>query len=139
MKHRLIILLLIFTSGLAGYGQSMIGLNKEQVVQTIREEFREFHRDNLVVRQQFNYLKFVNRSGTKTWILHFSEEDICLVSRLVCDYSEYDRMLGELNSTYGESGDLKWEFSHDSGAVQVELIREEWYFTIQEAWKQKSY
>lgn len=136
MSTRIIIPALLLAVSSALCGQSMIGLTKGQVETRVREEFREFHRDNMVVRQQFNYLKYVNRSSTRTWILHFSDQDICRISKMVCDYSEYNRALADLNSAFRKAGDSTWEYTTGSDTILVEVIRSEWYFTIREARKE---
>lgn len=138
-RSRQLLTVLFLAVALAGQGQSLIGLTKNQVEEIVRREYREFRKDDMVVRQQFNYLKYVDRRGNMTWILHFTDEDVCRISRLVCDYSEYDRKLEELSAAYRKTGESEWEYTLRGDTVQVELIREEWYFTIREAWKQRNF
>ena len=134
-----IISAMLLATGTEAHGQSMIGLTKDQVEQLVRYEFRDFHKDNMVVKQQFNYLKFVDRSGNRTWIIYFTDKDICHTSKLVCDYSELDRTLEQLNAAYNKTGASSWEYIQNSDTVLVELIRGEWYFTIREGWKQRNF
>jgi hypothetical protein len=115
--------------------QSPVGMSKEEVKEWMKEEQKEFRLDNSVIKQSFNYLKYVNRIKTKTWILYFTEEDVCKTSRLVCDYTEYAKMVEMLNGKYGEEEELNWEYSSGDELIKVELIRQEWYFTIQETKK----
>lgn len=123
---------------LAGYalqGQTMIDLTKEEVRTKVKEKHREFRRDNSVVNQQFNYLKYVNGMKTRTWILYFTEEDICRSTKLVCDYGEYDKVMDELNKAYEKVAESRWAYLVNRDTIQVTLLRQEWYFTVREARK----
>jgi len=115
--------------------QSMIGRHKDDVQAIINKNYREFKRDNSVVKQQFNYLKFVNSDRTRTWILHFTHEDICKTSKLVCDYSEFDRVVEKLSTSHTKTGDSEWEYVSRQDTIQVSLIKQEWYFTVRETRK----
>jgi hypothetical protein len=123
-------ILLVMCSTL--HAQSLIGLSKDQVKAVIRKEYGEFRKDQSVVRQQFNYLKYVNGQKSKTWIAYFSDEDICTGTKLVCDYSEYDEMLEDLDSKYSRTGEREWEYIYGTDTCSVNLSREEWYFVIRE-------
>lgn len=117
--------------------QSVIGMSKPDVEELVKKQHREFRRDNTIVRQQFNYLKYVNGLKTRTWIIYFNDEDTCRSSKLVCDYSEFEDVVGELSGAYGKVGDSLWEYSLPSGeTVRVELTRQEWYFSVRESKKE---
>jgi len=124
---------LIILSGTALNGQTMIDLTKEEVLVKVKEEHREFRRDKSVVNQRFNYLKYVNGLRTRTWIIYFTEEDICRSSKLVCDYGEYDKVLEDLNERCEKVGESEWSYKLESDTIQVVLTRQEWYFTVREA------
>jgi hypothetical protein len=115
--------------------QRMVGLSKEEVAEIVKKEHREFHRDDSVIKQQFNYLKYVNGMRTRTWIIYFDDEDICKTSKLVCDYGEYDEVLEDLGSNYSKIGESMWEYAVDGDTILVELIKQEWYFTARETRK----
>ena len=136
MRRILIISGIILALGTLLQAQTMIGLSKEEVVVKMKKENRDFRKDNSVVKQRFNYLKYVNGMRTKTWIIYFTDEDICRTHKLVCDYLDYDDMLGELEEKYKKSGDLLWEYVAGPDTIQVELIKQEWYFTIRQSRKQ---
>lgn len=140
MLKKLIITVIVLFSGilLPVQAQTMVGLSKEEVIVRMKKEHREFRKDNSIVKQRFNYLKYVNGMRTKTWIIYFTDEDICRTSKLVCDYGDYDKMLEDLNEKYKKTGELLWEFKSGKDVIQVELIKQEWYFTIRERKKQAS-
>jgi hypothetical protein len=116
-------------------GQSMIDLTKEEVRVRVKDNYMEFRRDKSVVNQRFNYLKYVNGLRTRTWILYFTEEDICRSTKLVCDYGEYDEVLEELNDSHEKVGESVWAFQLEGDSIHVTLVRQEWYFTVREARK----
>jgi len=116
-------------------GQSVIDMPKEELKVFMKEKHRGFRLDNSVVKQRFNYLKYVNGLRTRTWIFYFSEEDLCKTSKQVCDYGEFDEILTELNGSYETAGDSRWEYILEKDTVLVTLTRQEWYFTVRESRK----
>gem|GEM_PF-508522 len=130
----LVVCLLSLTPGPL-LGQSMIDLTKEEVRVIMKEKHKGFRRDASVVNQQFNYLKYVNGLKTRTWILYFTDEDICRSTKLICDYGEYDEVLEEMNEAYEKVGELEWAYKLKRETIYVTLTRQEWYFTVREARK----
>ena len=130
-----LLLIILIASGTVAKGQSLIGLPKEEVKALVKEEYKEFRRDNSGVKQHLNYLKFVNGAKTRTWILYFTDEDICKTSKLVCDYSEFDEVVEELSSSHQKVGDSMWEYHQEEKNIQVTLTKQEWYFTVRETLK----
>lgn len=116
-------------------GQTMVGLSKPAVVAAVKKNHKGFKKDDSVIKQHFNYLKFVNRPKTKTWIIYFNDQDVCKTSKMVCDYLYLNEVEEDLNSRYTRTGEDLWEFQADSATIQVELIRLDWYFSIRETRK----
>jgi len=123
---------------LAGFinlsAQPLIGLGKEEV-RVLMQKNREFRIDKTVTKQQFNYLKYVNNIQTKTFIIFFSDDDICTKTKLVCDYSEYEDMRDELNETRNRVGAASWEYSYDGSTYTIAMEEQEWYFVLRETEK----
>jgi hypothetical protein len=136
MKTRLIISGYLLALGTLLHAKTVIGLSKEEVEKKVKNEYREFRKDESVVRQRFNYLKYVNGMRTRTWIIYFTDEDTCKSSKLVCDYADYNEMLEDLNSKYTAVGQSLWEYTAGIDTIQVELIKQEWYFTVRESSKE---
>ena len=132
-----ILLIILFATGIVANGQSLIGMRKDRVKALVEMEHKEFRRDNSVVKQHFNYLKFVNGAKTQTWILYFTDEDICKTSKLVCDYSDFDEVVEELSFSHEKVGDSKWEYHQGDKTLQVTLTKQEWYFTVRETLKKE--
>lgn len=116
-------------------GQSMIDLTKEEVLAMMQAHHKEFRRDRSIVNQQFNYLKYVNGMETRTWILYFTDEDICKSTKLVCDYGQYDEVIEQLNDMCEKVAESEWIYMGKKDSIQVTLARQEWYFTVREARK----
>ena len=135
MKLQLIIVLILIALGTAMQAQSMIGLTKTEVQQRVKKEHMGFRKDATIVKQRFNYLKYVNGIKTKTWILYFTDDDICKTSKLVCDYSEYGDIVEELSSSFKKVGESRWEYAQAADTFQVNLTKQEWYFTVRETRK----
>ena len=126
---------LLLFAGLSLKGQSMIDLTKEEVLVMVKKTHMEFRRDKSVVNQRFNYLKYVNGLRTRTWIIYFTDEDICRSSKLVCEYGDYDEVLEDLNEAHDKVGESEWSYDLNGDTIQVILARQEWYFTVREARK----
>ena len=132
----LFICTIMFGMGSQLQSQTMVGLSKEEVIAAVKRDHKNFHKDDSVIKQHFNYLKYVNGQRTKTWIIYFNDEDIARTSKLICDYSDYEDMVLDLQGKYPQTGENTWEFMSGSDTILVELIRQEWYFSIKETKKQ---
>ena len=135
MPYFLITAALLFSMSGPLKGQSVIGMPKEELKVYMKENHRGFRLDNSVVKQRFNYLKYVNGLRTRTWIFYFTEEDICKTSKQVCEYGEFDKILAELNGSYEQVGESLWEYMLKRDTIRIILTKQEWYFTVREARK----
>ena len=135
MRIILFICVMILGLGSQVKCQTMVGLSKSEVISTMKTDHKKFQRDDSVIKQRYNYLKYINGLRTKTWIIYFNDEDICKSSKLVCDYSDFKQVFEEVNSKYSQTGEYLWEFQHGSDTIQVELLKLEWYFSVRESRK----
>lgn len=133
IRIAVLILLIAGGTGQNARAQTMIGLQKEEVKEIIKKEHKAFRRDQTVVNQRFNYLKYVNGLKTRTWILYFDDKDRCKTTKLVCDYNEFDEVLEELNDSFDITGEMKWEYREGKTLIEVSMSKQEWYFTVREA------
>ncbi len=138
LLRTVILLLLIFLSA-KGWGQDvlLIGMTKEEVQDLVKKEYRDFATDNSIVKQQFNYLKYVNGRQTVTWIIYFSDDDICSSAKKVCDYTEYDFVLDELNSSCNRIDKHTWKCRSGRQDYLVSMAEHDWYFTLQQRLAEK--
>ncbi|MFZ5941930.1 MAG: hypothetical protein ACOYXB_15285 [Bacteroidota bacterium] len=135
MKTRIFILLMILMTGMQLNAQKVIGLSKDEVQALVKSSVKEFKLDKSITQQAFNYLKYVNDSQTKTWIIFFSEDDICTHTKTVCDYSEYDFVLDDLKKSCRNVADKTWEYKEDGKTFVITLEESDWYFTLREKLK----
>ena len=138
MLKRTVISILLFAAAfmVRAQAQTLIGLEKTEVMEVVKESYRDYAPDNSIVKQQFNYLKFVNNSQTITWIIYFSQDDICTSTKKVCDYVEYDFVLDELNEHCKATGDMEWTCMDDDRPYVMTLTEQDWYFTVREKMKE---
>lgn len=104
----------------------------------MKNEHRSFSQDNTIVKQKFNYLKYINGTQTITWVMYFNENDICRATKKICDFSIYDSVIEEMDEKYATVSENIWEFTDDyENTFIVTLKEEEWYFTLRETGKEK--
>jgi len=125
---RIIVLLVLFGITPHIAAQHYIGLAKDAAKSLARTN--GFFPDDMTTNQSFNYLKFVNSAGTKTLLVYFNDQNQSTHSKMVCDFSEFDYVIKELNGKYKKAGDKSWEYTHNSEVFSVVLEEEEWYFTV---------
>ncbi len=130
MKNTFLSVLLLLFLIASGFGQDLIGIPKEGAEEVVRKVMKGFNLDNSSKNESFNYLKFVNSAGTKTLIVFFSEENVSTHTRLVCDFSEFDFVVEELNDKYKKLSKTSWEFSFNNEIYVINLEEKEWYFVV---------
>jgi len=109
---------------------SFIGQPLAGVKEMVREDYPDFAVDAGITRQRFNYLKYVNFSGTITWIFYFSEDTVCTSTKKVYEYGLMDQVIKELDEKFNPVAENTWEYSIDGVAYQVVMEEKDWYFTV---------
>jgi hypothetical protein len=108
-------------------GQNFIGMEKEQIIEEMRNSHKKFKLNTDDVNTHYRYLKYQNKID----ILFFlSEDDKCTLIRKMCDYSNINDMISELDSNYKKSGKNTWTYSDKGKVYLINLLEEEWYFTV---------
>src|SRR4030042_842116 len=123
MRNLLIVIGIIIGSGFQLNAQTMVGLSKEEVAARVKKEHKEFQKDESVIKQRFNYLKYVNSMRSRTWILYFDDQDYCKTSKLICDYSDYVKVLDDVGSRCEKTGESIWQYVSGQDTIQVEVIK----------------
>jgi hypothetical protein len=125
------ILLLFFLAfpGLAG-GQNYIGLHKEQVKDTMKEDRKDLSEDNNSRNTAYNMVKYIDNLGNQTLYYFFSEQDTCLYSKWICDYSMLNKVVSGLNEKYEQSAEDSWQYTDKGQRYRIILTTGEWFFTI---------
>jgi hypothetical protein len=132
MKLKILILSVLAMLVIQVKSQALIDLSKEEVKLIIKREYKDLAPDRSIVKQQFNYLKFVNRKQTRTLIVYFSKDDIAISSKFICDYEDQESVVADLDKNYTKIGSTRWEYLNKNIPYTVELKNEEWYFTVKE-------
>ncbi len=127
-KFLVIVALIVITAALQA--QHFIGLHKDDVIKLMRETYREFYNDNSFTNKHFNYLKFLDNTGSQTWLFFLSEDDICKYHKRMVDYAYMNEIIAELNSRGMKTGTDEWEYMNMGKSYTVSLTRDEWFFTV---------
>ncbi len=112
------------------HAQNFIGMDKEQIMQVMRETHKGYKLNTDDVNPYYKYLKFENKIDEITILFFLSKEDECTLVRKICDYSNINDVIAELNGKYKKSGKNTWTYSDKGKVYLVNLIEEEWYFTV---------
>jgi len=136
MKIVFLFVTLAFYTGTECSGQHFIGLEKSATESLVKKEMKDLNLDESSKNVQFNYLKFVNSIGTKTFIVFFDEKNISVSTRMICDFSELNFMQNELNKKYKKTGKNSWEYIADNNKIEIILEKKEWYFIVSTKKKQ---
>ncbi|MCF8226199.1 MAG: hypothetical protein K9J30_10000 [Bacteroidales bacterium] len=126
------LIILVAVDGSQESQGSFIGLTKPEVKQLLKKDYQGFKPDRRVIKQKFNYLKYINSNETITWILYFKENDICSSTKKICDYAEYDFVLDELNAKYESAGEMEWKYKHEGNVYSIKVTELDWYFVVRE-------
>jgi hypothetical protein len=111
-------------------GQHFIGKHKSKVKELMDSEMKQLHEDQHSVNTVYNTVKYIDRLGNQTLLFIFSEQDTCLYSKWMCDYSMLNSMMATLNGKYSQSAENTWSYIHDQERYIISLTTGEWFFTI---------
>ena len=129
MNRIILISFLLLLSG-AGKSQNLIGYHSDDIKKNMREIQNEFRLNDDTKNEYYNYIKFENRFGTKTFLFFLSENDTCTYTKLMCDYSELRKTLKMLNEKYQKVNENMWMDEKNGEIYTITLIKEQWYFTL---------
>ena len=121
-----------------GSGQHFIGRHKLEVKELMSREMKQLFEDDHSVNTVYNTVKYVDRGGDQTLLFVFSEQDTCLYSKWMCDYSMLNTVLADLNSKYSQSAEDTWSYVYEKKPYIVTLTAGDWYFTITTRKEQKN-
>jgi hypothetical protein len=130
MKNAYLLIFLLFATLNSGLAQHLIGIQKANAAEQVKKELKGFNLDTSSKNETFNYLKFINSSGTKTLLVFFSKENLSTHTRMVCDYSEFDFVLEDFKKKYKKTSKTSWEYSHEGEKFEITLEEKEWYFVL---------
>jgi hypothetical protein len=111
-------------------GQNFIGKHKSEVRKLMKENMKELYEDKSSRNTVYNLLKYIDASGNQTMIHVFSEEDTCLYTKWMCDYSMLNKVVSDLNGKYMQTADDSWHYRSEGVDYRVTLKTGDWFFTI---------
>lgn len=129
MKWLTLILIVLLVPARAE-GQHYIGKHKSEVKQGMKEDSRDLFLDETSRNPVYNMIKYVDNLGNQTLIFFFSEEDTCLYSKWMCDYSMLNKVVSELNGKYQASAEDSWHYTSEGKDFRIKLTTGDWFFTI---------
>ena len=125
----LIFISIIACVGLTSHAQIYVGKDKETVKQLMKEN-REYGLDESAVNTTFNTLKYVDNRDTRTYLFLFDDNDICTLSKLMCDYSFLDRITKQLNEQYTPAEEGQWTYTEEGNNYLITLKKGDWFFSV---------
>jgi len=126
------IILITLSLSLPGqsWGQYYVGRHKSEVRRLMKENINGLYEDNTSKNPVYNMVKYIDNLGNQTLIYFFSDQDTCLYSKWMCDYSMLNKVVSGLNEKYRQSAGDTWNYTQDGREYRVSLTTGEWYFTI---------
>lgn len=110
--------------------QNFIGMDKDQILMEMRDSHKKFKLNTDDVNPHYKYLKFENKIDEITILFFLSEEGKCTLIRKMCDYSNINDVIAELNGKYKKAGKNTWTYTDNGKMYSISLVEEEWYFTV---------
>ena len=110
--------------------QHFIGEHKSDVKKIMGEHRKELFIDESSVNTVFNILKYVDRMSRQTLLFVFSEEDICLYHKWMCDFSMMNKVKSDMNSDYKQFAENTWHYKHEKQDYVITLTTGDWFFTV---------
>jgi hypothetical protein len=124
--------------GNTAFSQHFIGEHKAEVKKLMSVHRKELFIDKSSVNRVYNTLKYVDRWQNQTLLFVFSEDDICLYTKWMCDYSMMNKVVSELNEKYQQSAENTWHYKQRKKPYIITLSTGEWFFTITTRKEEKS-
>ncbi len=110
--------------------QNFIGQDKSEVKRLMAEHRKNLFIDESSVNTVFNTLKYIDRFQRQTLLYVFSDDDICLYSKWMCDYSMMNKVIADLNRDYTQSVKNTWHYTDKGKKYTISLSTGDWFFTI---------
>jgi len=129
MYRIILISFLLLLSG-AIKSQNLIGYHSDDIKKIMRETQNEFRLNDDTKNEYYNYLKYENRFGSKTFLFFLSENDTCKYTKQMCDFSELKETLRMLNEKFQNVNENMWIEKKNNEKYTITLKKEQWYFTL---------
>lgn len=112
------------------HAQNFIGMHKDDIMQVMKDSQKRLKLNTSAVNPHYNYLKYEDKISEITVLFFLSDKDRCTLIRKMCDYSNINEVISELNSKYKTEGNNKWYYMDNGKRYSVVLTEEDWFFTV---------
>jgi len=129
MKKLLLFLILIFVL-FGAETQDIIGKNRRELAEYMRENYRDYRMRNPMNVDQLNFYRFEHVGGDKTLIASFNGDGICDMYQLVIDAELLDQTIVELNRNCNSVERKIWECKENGHNIRVVLSESNWFFIL---------
>jgi hypothetical protein len=130
MTRKSLVILLLLMASWDLSAQVFIGLEKGDVIKSMKKEYPAYRCDDDIKNEKYNYIKFYSEDETETWIVVFDKEDRCTSVRITCEMSQLANKRNELDSLYTKKEADSWIINLRTGDILIQLKNETWFFTI---------
>lgn len=123
---------LLFFLGLGVFlpAQNLIGYTKAEILRIMKEEHRDYVLNTSTKNPVYRYLKYEDRTRTRTILFFLSEDDKCTYFKFLGDYSYLKTKTAELNEKYRKINESTWMETRGDEKFRIELEKGEWFFTV---------
>jgi hypothetical protein len=125
-----LVLLVILSHTTNSDAQNFIGMHKTQIMKVMKETQNNCKLNTSTINTHYNYLKYEDKIAEITILYFLSEDDRCTLVRKMCDYSNINDILAELNEKYSATGKNEWEYEENGNTYSVTLSEDDWFFTV---------
>jgi hypothetical protein len=105
-------------------------MTKEEIITSMKEQHKSFILQRGVVNKSFNYIKFVDILEQRTLLFFLDNMDKCTFVKYMCDYSYLKRYVEFYDKHFTPDGNNRWLDEQHDPVLEIDLVEEEWYFTL---------
>lgn len=121
---------LLLSANNQGYAQNYIGMHKDQIKVKMKESQKQLKLNTSAVNPHYNYLKYEDKINEITVLFFLSDDNKCTLIRKMCDYSNINDVIEELNENYSSQSKNSWFYMDGDKKYSVDLSEEDWFFTV---------
>jgi hypothetical protein len=129
-KYRWLTVFIFLSVAFSVGGQNFIGMYKDDITEEMKKRYPSLKLNTDVINHDYKYLKYEDKINEITMLFFLSKDDKCTLVRKMCDYSNINDELGDLESKYKSTGKNQWVYEDGGNKFLVTLEEGEWYFTI---------
>lgn len=110
--------------------QNFIGMHKDEIAEEMKVSYKQFKLNRGTVNPHYKYMKFEDTINEKTILFFLSGDNKCTMVRILCDYSNINEMVAELDENFKSVERDVWSDRKNGKDFTIRLTEEEWFFTV---------